>query len=995
MRVDVSVRLMAALFVALCATACQNYSDDKVGGDEGGDEGVGTPIELLVGTPGRASLDLTDGRSVAWEKGDQVGLFHKVGNSFATKDAAYTAQYSGGISSFVGSAKWSGTAEDVHNLYIYYPRRGDEHSQDPANLAIGLTSTQKYDLKATSWSLSSDYMFAYAKVEEAAFGEVVTIPVLNHVFGILRLQITNNTGEEVVVGSVRIEAGQSNIAGTHHTDITGEVAVVNNISEGSKAITTTISNGSIGAGESADVCLVVSPGDYSADTFTVTITSDKGVHPTISFVGGNIAQGGRAVVSIGLRAIEPTVDVNELKVGGKFEGGIIFWIAEDKSSCKVLYPYGEKRAWSSGEYDVADAKNNIGRENVEAMKAYATTNGLIFESAFPAAAYCAAAGEGWYLPSSTELGDVFEAYNGTDKDSATQTNPDGITATEKAARAAFDAALLKAYPDGVVLNTQAADAAGDSAFSSNQTSAANATYFRWGKVLQNSGSKTSTARYARCVKRVDLTGDGSSNEQDDVLDQYVGLPTPSARKKYEPSLLTTYYQPIRVEYNSGSWTSADTRILPYLEGFTRTQTTSSYRGRTNKYGSSTTLPKQTATGRFYVKKIDGRWWIVDPEGYLHYERSVNSFRKGSSDRNATAFAERFESDADWVATTQKELASIGFHGTGAFSTNTRSSDVKGYKAVQTHNAAHPEAPLTLAPSFGFLGQFKSQNGYAYPNGNENTKAALVFYEGWAEFCKSYAKASSGVGPYLNDPNVLGIFSDNEINFGTSAAPQHLLQRVLTVSDKTNVAYKAAVSWCSANGVSTSSPTTDQCNRFAGYVAELYYKAVSEGLKAADPQMLYLGTRLHGQPKYNEYVVAAAGKWCDIISINYYGKWKPELDTWVPKWGAKRPFMVTEFYTKAQDSGLSNASGAGLLVKTQRDRAYAYQHFTLALLESPNCVGWHWFKYQDDDGDDNSGKPANKGIYDNYYNIIPDMGKYAKDVNIHVYDLIKFFDGGGK
>ena len=92
MRVDVSVRLMAALFVALCATACQNYSDDKVGGDEGGDEGVGTPIELLVGTPGRASLDLTDGRSVAWEEGDQVGLFHKVGNSFATKDAAYTAQ---------------------------------------------------------------------------------------------------------------------------------------------------------------------------------------------------------------------------------------------------------------------------------------------------------------------------------------------------------------------------------------------------------------------------------------------------------------------------------------------------------------------------------------------------------------------------------------------------------------------------------------------------------------------------------------------------------------------------------------------------------------------------------------------------------------------------------------------------------------------------------------------------------------------------------------
>ena len=26
---------------------------------------------------------------------------------------------------------------------------------------------------------------------------------------------------------------------------------------------------------------------------------------------------------------------------------------------------------------------------------------------------------------------------------------------------------------------------------------------------------------------------------------------------------------------------------------------------------------------------------------------------------------------------------------------------------------------------------------------------------------------------------------------------------------------------------------------------------------------------------------------------------------------------------------------------------------------------------------------------------PDMGKYAKDINIHVYDLIRFFDEGAK
>ena len=483
------------------------------------------------------------------------------------------------------------------------------------------------------------------------------------------------------------------------------------------------------------------------------------------------------------------------------------------------------------------------------------------------------------------------------------------------------------------------------------------------------------------------------------LDQYVDLPTPMAETTYTPSLHSIKYKPIQVKRTSSnnrpvtSWTTEKTRILPYLVGFTRNENLETYKSKTNKYGSSTELPRQTATGRFYVTKIGKRWWIVDPEGYLHYERSVCSFRKGGSDRNATAFAQRFSSDADWVATSQRELADIGFHGTGAFSTQKRSSDIVGYQAVQNHNAVHPEAPLTLAPSFGFLSAFKGTVG-GYPGGDDTCAACLALLDSWGDWCKDYVKSSKGVGPYLNDPYVLGIFSDNEINFASSSGTKNLLVRILGISDNDHAAYKAAVAWCSANGVSTSSPSTAQCNAFAGYVADKYYKGVKEALVAADSKMLYLGTRLHGQPKYIDDIIVAAGKWCDIVSINYYNRWSPELDTYVSKWAtlANKPFLVTEFYTKGNDSDLANTSGAGFLVPTQRDRAYAYQHFTLGLLEAPNCVGWHWFKYQDDDGSDNSNKPANKGLYDNYYQIIPDMGKYAKDINIHVYDLIEFFDG---
>ena len=32
------------------------------------------------------------------------------------------------------------------------------------------------------------------------------------------------------------------------------------------------------------------------------------------------------------------------------------------------------------------------------------------------------------------------------------------------------------------------------------------------------------------------------------------------------------------------------------------------------------------------------------------------------------------------------------------------------------------------------------------------------------------------------------------------------------------------------------------------------------------------------------VVEACGKYCDIVSINYYSRWSPELDTYVTRLG---------------------------------------------------------------------------------------------------------------
>jgi hypothetical protein len=105
---------------------------------------------------------------------------------------------------------------------------------------------------------------------------------------------------------------------------------------------------------------------------------------------------------------------------------------------------------------------------------------------------------------------------------------------------------------------------------------------------------------------------------------------------------------------------------------------------------------------------------------------------------------------------------------------------------------------------------------------------------------------------------------------------------------------------------------------------------------------------------------AAGKYADVISVNYYGAWTPameKLHNW-ERWSGK-PVMITEWYTKGMDAGLPNNTGAGWNVRTQGDRGLFYQNYTLALLESRVVAGWHWFKFIDNDPQDLSTDPSNR------------------------------------
>jgi hypothetical protein len=154
--------------------------------------------------------------------------------------------------------------------------------------------------------------------------------------------------------------------------------------------------------------------------------------------------------------------------------------------------------------------------------------------------------------------------------------------------------------------------------------------------------------------------------------------------------------------------------------------------------------------------------------------------------------------------------------------------------------------------------------------------------------------------------------------------------------------------------------------WVGIVAEQFFKLSSETLRRYDPNHLFLGVRF--AERAPEPVIAACGRYADVVSVNHYRK-TGILGTGVLGAVAaltQKPVLITEFSWRAMEnsSGCPNSSGADVTVETQRDRADGYRRYVTNALAQPYIVGCHWFMYHDQpptgrfDGED-----SNYGLVD--------------------------------
>jgi hypothetical protein len=420
----------------------------------------------------------------------------------------------------------------------------------------------------------------------------------------------------------------------------------------------------------------------------------------------------------------------------------------------------------------------------------------------------------------------------------------------------------------------------------------------------------------------------------------------------------TDYLPIQIKRQfSHGWMTKNTKLVELIGGY---EMTTDGTDDFTRYGTYKHL-RTDSTGFFYVKKINGRWWMIDPDGYAGINMAVSALPEIKIQDNYDI------------------LKHNGFNASGNFLANeNQTNDI--YNNDNYHNFTY-----TRRPNFYLKYQFRRHNYYPTPdNVRGSYNHVLVLDPYFQQWCDSVAQAE--VLPYKDDRNLLGYFSDNEINFN-----QDQLKNLVSDLPADDPSRLAALEFATTNGLTESDVINNNIPEaikrdFATHLANHYFSTIKEAIHRYDTNHLILGARLHGRPRGIPGVVEASHKHTDVTSVNFYDYFSPAEQIARPEWTQDHPIIVGEFYVKDINQFNVSQPGAGWYVNGQNYRGYFYQNSCIEFLEDGNFIGWHYFKFQDDN-DSNKGMISHGNNGTEYY----EMTQYMKQLNSQVYRLIDHFD----
>lgn len=145
-------------------------------------------------------------------------------------------------------------------------------------------------------------------------------------------------------------------------------------------------------------------------------------------------------------------------------------------------------------------------------------------------------------------------------------------------------------------------------------------------------------------------------------------------------------------------------------------------------------------------------------------------------------------------------------------------------------------------------------------------------------------------------------------------------------------------------VTTPAAKADMDDFFALY-CDTYGKLLRQAVRKHDPNHLLLGFRWMPSTARNKTLVENLGRHMDVISINYYTQAgiNSQYLAQASRWAGDKPILLSEFSFGSRDRG---HTGGVINVDNQTERGRHYRDYVETAAACPAVVGCHWYQYVD-------------------------------------------------
>jgi hypothetical protein len=337
--------------------------------------------------------------------------------------------------------------------------------------------------------------------------------------------------------------------------------------------------------------------------------------------------------------------------------------------------------------------------------------------------------------------------------------------------------------------------------------------------------------------------------------------------------------------------------------------------------------KGRKTGFFHTEQIDGRWWLVTPNGNVFLSKGVCSVDPARK-RHAPAMPP--EERAKWAKQTVEQLKGWNFNTISLYGT-------KGGLPGMAYTAM-----LNLAAS---------QRPNVWRDG------VVLDYFSPEALCR----------PLVNDPWLIGYYPDGELKWFPDIRGFDTVLQSFLKKPPASPGYQRALAFLKGRGHTPDTMTEEDKSAFLEVAAAQYGKVCTEAIRRNDPNHLILGMR------FNEHVPIplsrGLGPYFDVLSLDIYEYRAPIYKLGEMNRLTGKPTLITEFSFKAMDSGNPNTVGAGEPVLTQQDRADLFAAYVEDLANLPSCIGYHWFQYRDQPKESSGHSPGGFGAENSNYGLV--------------------------